>query len=115
MNSCYITVTGLDHYFGSEFIKPDMAVRLVKEPDNKHDREAIRVELEGLGKISYVANSHYTVLGESFSAGRIYDRIGDTAEATVLYVLPTGVLCRVEHLAPIGDEDSADEMEREQL
>lgn len=35
----------------------------------------------------------YTVVGESYSAGRLYDKIGDTAKGTVLYVLPKGVLC----------------------
>jgi hypothetical protein len=70
-----------------------MKVRLVKEPDNEYDREAIRVELEGLGKVGYVANSPYTVMGESYSAGRLYDSIGDTAEGKVKYVLPKGVLC----------------------
>ena len=101
MSSCYITVTGLNHYYGSDFIEPKTTVRLVKEPDNEYDREAIRVEIDGLGKIGYVANSRYTVQGESFSAGRIYDRIGDTATATVKYVLPKGLLCKVKHLAPI--------------
>lgn len=102
MSSCYITVTGLNHYFGSSFIEPDMTVRLVKEPDNEHDREAIRVEMDGLGKIGYVANSPYTVQGESFSAGRIYDRIGDSATATVKFVLPKGVLCKLRRLSPVA-------------
>ena len=43
-----------------------------------------------------MANSPYTVLGESFSAGRLYDKIGDTAEGNVLYVLPNGILCTLE-------------------
>lgn len=101
MSSAYITVTGLNHYHGSSFIEPKMTLRLVKEPENTHDREAIRVELDGLGKIGYVANSPYTVLGESFSAGRLYDRIGDTATATVKMVLPKGLLCKVKHLASV--------------
>ena len=49
--------------------------------------------MPGIGLIGYVANSPYTVLGESMSAGRLYDKIGDTAMGTVLYVLPKGVLC----------------------
>ena len=110
MSKCYITVTGLHHYFGTEFIEPKMTVRLIKEPDNNYDKEAIRVEMDGLGKIGYVANSPHTVQGESFSAGRLYDRIPDTAEATVKYVLPRGVLCEVEGLAPImaRDEETVD-------
>ena len=106
MASAYITVTGLNHYFGSDFLEPKMTLRLIKEPDNKYDREAIRVEMDGLGKIGYVANSPQTVQGESFSAGRLYDRIGDTAEATVRLVLPQGMLCKVRHLAPLPGEKS---------
>lgn len=100
MKSAFITVTGTNHYFGKDFIEPKMTLKLIKEPDNDYDKEAIRVELPGLGKIGYVANSCYTVQGESISAGRLYDKIGDTAIATVKYVLPRGILCKVKHLKP---------------
>lgn len=93
MKRIFFTITGANHYYGQEFFKPDMTVKLIKEPDNEADKEAIRVELEGLGHVGYVANSPYTLAGESYSAGRLYDKIGDTAEGTVLYVLPKGVLC----------------------
>ena len=93
MAEIYFTIAGTNHHFGQEFIEPKMEVKLVKEPDNEVDKEAIKVELPGLGLIGYVANSPYTVLGESFSAGRLYDKIGDTATGTVLYKLPKGVLC----------------------
>ena len=92
MKKLYFTITGTHHYFGKEFIEPDMEVKLVKEPDNEYDKEAIKVELEGLGKIGYVANSTYSVLGDSVSAGRLYDRIGDEAYGVVKYVLPQGIL-----------------------
>ena len=95
MKKIYFTVTGTQHHFGKEFIEPDMKVKLVKEPDNEHDREAIKVEMEGLGTIGYVANSPYTVKGESMSAGRLYDRIEDTAYGIVKYVLPQGILCEL--------------------
>ena len=93
MAKIYFTITGTNYRHGSEFLKEGMQVRLVKEPDNKYDTEAIKVELKGLGKIGYVANSTTTRVGESWSAGRIYDKIGDTAVGTVKYVLPKGVLC----------------------
>ena len=53
------------------------------------------VKAEGLGKIGYVANSIYTVLGESVSAGRLYDKIGDRAAAKVVLVTSNGILCKV--------------------
>ena len=92
MGKIYFTITGTHHHFGKEFIEPNMEVKLVKEPDNEYDKEAIKVEMEGLGTIGYVANSPYTVKGESMSAGRLYDRIGDTAYGKVKYVLPQGIL-----------------------
>ena len=93
MSEIYFTITGTNHWHGQEFIEPKMQVKLVKEPDNEVDSEAIKVEMPGIGQIGYVANSPYTVLGESMSAGRLYDKIGDEAAGTVLYVLPKGVLC----------------------
>lgn len=79
-----------------EAFKPRMKVTLYKEPDNKHDKEAIRVEARALGKIGYVANSPYTVLGESRSAVHLYDLIDDGATGRVLYVLPQGLVCELE-------------------
>ena len=95
MKDMYIMIAGTSHYFGTEFMKKGMKVKLVKEPDNEYDREAIAVKMAGLDKIGYVANSPYTVLGECMSAGRLYDRIGDEAEAEIMYVLPKGVVCRI--------------------
>ena len=95
MGKIYFTIAGTSHHFGQEFFEPKMEVKLVKEPDNEYDKEAIRVELEGLGLVGYVANSPYTVQGESMSAGRIYDRMGETATGVVKYVLPQGVLCEL--------------------
>ena len=92
----WFTITGMDHYQGSDFLEKGMKVRLEKEPDNKHDMEAIQVKMKGLGKIGYVANSPYTVIGESWSAGRLYDKIGDTAKGKVVMVMDKGVLCKLE-------------------
>ena len=69
-----------------------MKVFLEKDKDNEYDTEAILVKLPGVGEIGYVANSPRTVLGESMSAGRIYDKIGDLAEGKILYKLSGGVL-----------------------
>lgn len=77
MAKIFITLTGTKHYFGNDFLEKGMKIRLEKEPDNEYDKEAIKVTYEGLGKIGYVANSSYTVIGESMSAGRLYDKIGD--------------------------------------
>ncbi|MBR3362200.1 MAG: DNA-binding protein [Lachnospiraceae bacterium] len=96
MDRIYFTITGTCYYHGNEFLEKDMQVCLVKEPDNEYDKEAIKVELEGVGKIGYVANSPRTVIGESYSSGRLYDKVRDTSYGRVLYTLPDGVICYVD-------------------
>ena len=91
----FFTLTGTRHYYGSDFLKPGMKLELKKESDNEYDREAIAVNIDGLSQVGYVANSPYTVIGESVSAGRLYDKIGDTAIGEVVFVTDKGILCRV--------------------
>lgn len=95
MERIYFTLTGTKHYYGTTFLEPGIEVRLEKEEDNEYNREAIMVKCEGLGKIGYVANSPYTVIGESVSAGRLYDKIGESARGEVVFVTPQGVLCKL--------------------
>ena len=92
----YVTLTGLNYRFGTQPFAVGQKVKLVKEPENDFDREAIRAELPGLGKVGYVANSTHTVLGDCYSAGRIYDKIGAAATAKVKYVLANAVVCSVK-------------------
>ncbi len=96
MKDSIFTIAGMNHYDGSDFLEKGMKVKLIKEPDNEYDKEAIRVELKGLGKIGYVANSTHTVLGESYSAGRMYDLMKKKAKGKVLIVTPRGVICKLK-------------------
>lgn len=95
MSKIYFTLTGTKYYYGNEFLKPGEKLMLKKEPDNKYDKEAIVVKMKGLGTIGHVANSTHTVIGDCMSAGRIYDKIGDTAKAKVVRVTPCGTICSI--------------------
>ena len=95
MAKVFITLTGTKHYFGNDFLKKGTKIRLEKEPDNEYDKEAIKIIYEGLGKIGYVANSSYTVIGDSMSAGRLYDKIGKKAKAKVVLVTEHGTICSI--------------------
>ena len=79
MKTSYVTITGMDFCCGLDFFRRHDVLILKKEPKNEWDREAIAAYREGLGKVGYVANSPKTVLGESYSAGRLYDKIGKKA------------------------------------
>ncbi|MCR4876421.1 MAG: HIRAN domain-containing protein [Clostridiales bacterium] len=109
----WFTITGLNHYHGQDFLEKGMKVRLEKEPDNKYDREAIKVLMDGVGHIGYVANSTWTVLGESYSAGRLYDKIGDTARGKVKLITNRGVLCTLKKKDPEKDPKKVPEQNPE--
>lgn len=90
-----VTITGLNYRYGSEFLKKGMELKLIKEPDNEYDKEAIKVEYKGLGTIGYVANSTKTVIGECLSAGRLYDKIGKKAKAKVVMKFEGCAICKI--------------------
>lgn len=113
MSKIYFTLTGTKHYFGKEFLKKGMKLRLEKEQDNEYDKEAIKVTFEGIGKIGYVANSSYTVLGDSMSAGRIYDKIGDTAKAKVVLVTERGTICKLSKKSLLENKKKLEKPETE--
>lgn len=96
MKKMYITIAGTDFEYGNEYLKEGMTVKLIKEPDNKYDKEAIKVVLKPFGTIGYVANSVKTVLGNCYSAGRLYDKIGKKAKAKICFITPSGVIAKVK-------------------
>ena len=96
MKKIFITITGCNHYLGYGVFRRKMELVLRKEPDNDYDKEAIRAEIPGIGKVGYVANSTHTVLGDTCSAGRIYDKIGKKAHAKVVLVTERGIVARVK-------------------
>ena len=96
MKKIYFTIAGMQFRYGSDFLERGDTVRLVKEPDNKHDREAIRVEMDGLGLVGYVANSVRTVIGESYSAGRLYDHLKENPTGKVVYIMDCAAVCELQ-------------------
>ena len=61
-------------------------LKLVKEPDNEFDCDAIAVYAEG-EKVGYVANNSYTKSELTSSASELQDKIPDTADGCYLLYL----------------------------
>ena len=80
------TITGRDHYKNKVDLTPGKPLRLVREKNNKFDRDAIAVYAEGK-KIGYVANSDYTKFEGSSSASKLKDKIPDVAQGEYLVYL----------------------------
>ena len=45
----FITITGLKFHIGSKPFEVGQKIKLVKDPDNEYDSEAIKAELPGFG------------------------------------------------------------------
>ena len=95
MDEKFVTITAMDYYLGLKPFKVGRKVRLVKEKDNEYDSEAIRVELPYIDTIGYVANSINTVFDGTLSAGRVYEKIGDSAVAQVMFITHSSVIAKI--------------------
>ena len=80
------TITGRQFYKNNINLIPNIPLKLVKEPDNEHDKDAIAVYAEN-EKIGYVANNDYTKYELTSSASELQDKIPDTAHGSYLLYL----------------------------
>ena len=83
----YITIMAFDNLHGSKPLVLDAIVKLRKDPENKHDSEAIACEMRYFGKIGYLANSTRTVVRGTMSAGRLYDKISEEYFSRIKFVI----------------------------
>lgn len=80
-----ISITGTRFYFGIEIFTPGLTVNLVREPENEHDGDAVRVEIDG-ETVGYVANSEYTMIENIKSASDINKMDFKKAEVIFIYM-----------------------------
>ena len=95
MEKDYITITGMEYYFGNKVFKVGDVINCEKEFDNDYDEEAIKVMMKTFGKVGDVANSSHTVAKGTKSAGRIYDKVGDKFFVKVCFVTGGSVIAEV--------------------
>ena len=106
----FITVLSMNKLHGAKPLKIDGIVKLIKEPDNKYDTEAIACEMRYFGKIGYVANSVNTVVKGTMSSGRVFDMIDDEYFAKIKFITGNIAIAKVltsdEYVAEIEDPES---------
>ncbi|WP_294407239.1 HIRAN domain-containing protein [uncultured Ruminococcus sp.] len=91
----YVTITGINHYYGKKPFEIGRIFRLVKDKDNEYDSEAIAVVLPFIDRIGYVANSTSTVYSGTCSAGRLYDKFKGYTYARVMFVTHSSAIAEV--------------------
>ena len=80
---------------GEKPLKLNRLVKLVKEPDNKYDTEAIACEMRHFGKIGYVANSVNSVIKGCMSSGRVFDKIEDEYFAKIHFITENNAIAKI--------------------
>lgn len=110
-NTYFVTITGLNHYYGKKPFEIGRIIRLIKEPDNEYDKEAIAAILPFIDKIGYVANSTNTVYDGTISAGRLYDKIEDYAYGKVMFVTHSSAIVLVLDKEDVEESDEDEDEE----
>lgn len=113
MENVFITITGQNHYLGLKPFKVGRLVKLIKEPDNDYDENAICAVMPFIDTVGYVANSTYTVFAGTYSAGRLYDKIGDYAYAQVMFITHSSVIALVLSPEEVEEENNINDIENE--
>ena len=80
------TITGRKFYRNNINLTSGLPLKLVKEPDNEFDKDAIAVYAQN-EKIGYVANNEYTKYKLTSSASELQDKIEDDAQGNYLFYL----------------------------
>ena len=104
MKEKYITITGMNHYYGLRPFSVGKKLKCIKEKNNPYDDEAIKVVMKGIGTVGYIANSPYTAATGTLSAGRIYEKVKKKFVVEVMFITSSKVICQV--VEGVKDQDS---------
>lgn len=95
MKEKYVTITGMNHYYGLKPFSVGKRIKCVKEKNNPYDNEAIKVVMKEIGTVGYIANTPYTAATGTMSAGRIYEKVKKKFTVEVMFITSSKVICRV--------------------
>ncbi len=95
LEGMFVTVTGFSHYWDKKPFSIGQQLLCAKEPQNPHDSEAIAVFTLGGYQVGYLANGVKTKANGTFSAARIYDRVGNCFLIEVCFSTDTKIICQV--------------------
>ena len=91
----YVTINHTEEYGGTVHCRPGDKITLKKDHDNIYDDEAIAAYGKHGTKCGYVANSVGTVARGTYSAGRVYDKMEETASCEIKFILDSNIIAEV--------------------
>lgn len=95
MKEKYVTITGMNHYYGLQPFKVGKKLKCIKEPSNPYDSEAIKVVMKDIGKVGYIANAPFTKATGTLGAGGMSGYVKKKFKVEVMFITSSKVICRV--------------------
>lgn len=105
----YVNLTATQHAdIKLNRLNVGQVVTLQKDANNLYDTEAVKVILNNVGHVGYVANSINTVVSGCSSAGNIHDLVGNGLAGVVRFVTGCDTIIEINILeidpATVGKE-----------
>lgn len=95
MKEKYITITGMNHYYGLLPFKVGKKFTCKKDKCNPYDADAIKVIKKHIGTVGYVANIPYTSATGTLTASRIHSKVKKEFTVEVMFITSSKVICKV--------------------
>ena len=95
MKEKYVTITGMNHYYGLTPFKIGKKFKCKKDKNNPYDQDAIKVVKKHIGVVGYIANTPYTSATGTMTASRIQSKVKKEFIIEVMFITSSKVICRV--------------------
>lgn len=95
MKEKYVTITGMNHYYGLTPFKIGKKFKCKKDKHNPYDQDAIKVMKKHIGIVGYIANTPYTSATGTMTASRIQSKVKKEFTVEVMFITSSKVICKV--------------------
>lgn len=95
MKDKYITIVGMNHYYGFAPFKVGKKIKCVKDKDNIYDADAIKAVIKDIGTVGYVSNTPYTTALGTMNASKLYSKVKKKFVVQVMFITNSKIICKV--------------------
>ncbi|MFC9709166.1 HIRAN domain-containing protein [Paenibacillus sp. NPDC056933] len=104
----FAAMYGMEHYHGVEALNVGDTLFLVKDPDNRVDREAIKVVVPPIGTVGYIVNHPHLTPHGCWTGSGIYDAFRQQTCAKVRFAMKDMIIVELIEMmyVPVPHMDS---------
>lgn len=108
MIKLFVAMHGMEKYHGTEALNVGDTLFLVKDPDNRTDRRAIKVVMPPIGTVGYIVNNSLEVPHGCWTGSGVYDVFHQQTCARVRFCMKDLIILEMIEMmhVPIPHMDS---------